>query len=148
MNYVVRARDSFIVVPHLGSLPKNVKADAGGRCVVDSGADQLDRGRARLGCTFRNHAFTLRLRQPSPDDPVQEPPQGLSLAIRMTTPASKLISNLANLGFGGAASVVPVQLRYNAVDRYLYLVDIQDRGLVPIWLDPFPPGVDANQTFF
>ena len=38
-------------------------------------------------------------------------------------------------------------LRYNAIDRRLYLVDIQDRGLVPMSLDPFSSGVDAAETF-
>jgi hypothetical protein len=146
MSYFVRTRDSFVVAQHLGGLPQTVEPDGAGRCVVDANADPLARGRARLGCTFRNHAFTMRLRRPGPDDPVQEPPQGLSLAIRMATPASKLICNLGSLGFGGAASVVPVQLRYSDVDNYLYLVDIQDRGLVPIPLDIFPPGV--TDSFF
>ncbi len=144
MTYFVRTRDSFLVAQHLNGLPQTVAPDGAGRCVVEKGADPLARGRARLGCTFRNHAFTFRMRKPGKDDPVDEPPAGLSLAIRMLTPASKLICNLGSLGFGGAASVVPVQLRYNQVDQYLYLVDIQDRGLVPITLDAFPPGIDSS----
>jgi hypothetical protein len=146
MSFDVHTRNSFTVLHGNFGFDHRVKADGTGRCVVDSAADPLRRARARLGCTFQNHAFELRPLKPGPDDPVQVPPADLALTIQIATPSTKLISNLANLGFGNA-SVVPVALRYNAIDRRLYLVDIQDRGLVPMSLDPFASGVDTTETF-
>ena len=147
MTAFVRTRNSFTVLGELTGFANNVKANAAGACVVDPKGDPLRRGRARLGCTFSNHAFTVRPRKPGPDDPVQEPPVDVTLRIKMQSPAAKLICDLASASGYGAASIVPVQITYSDVDRQLYLIDIQDRGLVPISLDPFARGVDPVYDF-
>jgi len=43
--------------------------------------------------------------------------------------------------------VVPTALRYSEADQRLYMVDVQDRGLVPMTLNPFPVLVNASGTF-
>lgn len=146
MTFDVRARDSFIVVGSEHGFQHRIVADGGGRCVVDHRADPLQRGRVRLGCTFRNQNIEWSAHKPAKDERIQEPPAGLQLAIQVVTPAAKLRVNAGSVGFGGA-TVVPVQLHYNWVDERLYLVDISDRGLVPIILDPLPAAVDSTAAF-
>ena len=60
--------------------------------------------------------------------------------------ANKVTFRAYDLGFGSAA-VVPRQLRYSDVDRKLYLLDINERGLVPIPLDPFPPVLSTGGQY-
>jgi hypothetical protein len=146
MTFDVRARDAFVLVGSEHGFQHRITADAGGRCIVDRSADALQRARVRLGCTFRNQMIEWRPLKPPADERVPEPPAGLQLAIQIVTPAAKLRVNTGSVGFGGA-TVVPVQLRYNWVDELLYLVDISDRGLVPITLDPVPPAVDPTAAF-
>jgi hypothetical protein len=70
----------------------------------------------------------------------------LRLGIGLQSPATKLIFDGTRVGFG-SADVVPVRLRYSDTDRRLYMIDIHDRGLVPIPLDPVPGRLDARNTF-
>jgi hypothetical protein len=143
-SFDVRTRGTFAVVGLDSAFLHRVKANADGRCVVDPQADPLLRGRARLGCTFRNRTLAFHLREPGLDE--RQPLPGVTLEIQNQNPAAKLVLNAALAGFSNA-TIVPVQLRYNDIDRRLYLVDISDRGLVPISLDPFPATVDSAGTF-
>ncbi|MFI5305731.1 MAG: hypothetical protein ACHQ53_00185, partial [Polyangiales bacterium] len=144
LSYEVRTRRSFSVVGDQSGFMHRVKAGADGRCAVDPTTDPLLRGRLRMGCTYRNRSLALRLVPPGPGEP--EPAPGVRLTIRTNTPATPLVLNANNVGFGGAI-VVPTALRYSDPDRRLYMVDIQDRGLVPIPLEPFPVLVDSSGTF-
>jgi hypothetical protein len=146
MTFDVRARDSFVVIGSQHGFQHRITADGSGRCVVDHRADPLQRARVRLGCTFRNQSIEWHALKPRPEERVQEPPAGLQLSMQVITPAVKLRVNAGSVGFGGA-TVVPTQLRYNWVDEMLYLVDISDRGLVPIMLDPLPAAVDVTAAF-
>ena len=146
MTFDVRARDAFIVVGSEHGFEHRIITGGGGRCVVDHRADPLQRARVRLGCTFRNQNIEWAARKPPPEERIQEPPAGLQLAIQVLTPAAKLRVNTGSVGLTGE-TVVPVQLHYNWVDELLYLVDISDRGLVPIILDPVPASVDPSAAF-
>jgi hypothetical protein len=146
MTFDVRARNAFVLIGSQHGFQHRITADSSGRCVVDHQADPLQRARVRLGCTFRNQSIEWHALKPRPEERVQEPPAGLQLSIQVLTPAVKLQVNAGSVGFGGA-TVVPTQLRYNWVDEQLYLVDISDRGLVPITLDPVPAAVDPTAAF-
>ena len=118
LNYVVRTRDSFIVVaatwqPAQASKPTPPAA----ACSTPAPIRSIAAARVSVA-RFRNHAFTIRSHKPGPDDPVLEP-AARPVARDPDVDAGRQadLVNLANLGFGGAASVVPVQMHYNAVDR-------------------------------
>jgi hypothetical protein len=55
----------------------------------------------------------------------------------MQTPARKLTVDLSSNGFA-RTDVIPVYMRYNDIDRTLYVVDIHSRGLLPVRLDAVP----------
>jgi hypothetical protein len=143
-SFDVRTHGTFAVVGLQSGFLHRVKADADGRCIVDQGADPLQRGRARLGCTFRSRTLAFHMREPAADE--HQPLPGVTLEVQNQNPATKLILNASLAGFSNL-TIVPVQLRYNDIDRRLYLVDISDRGLVPISLDPFAATVDSTGTF-
>ena len=44
-------------------------------------------------------------------------------------------------------TVIVEQLRYSETDQRLYMVDINERGLVPIPLDPFPAALSSGGQF-
>jgi hypothetical protein len=144
LSYEVRTRRSFAMVGDQSGFMHRVREGEDGRCVVDSAADPILRGRVRMGCTFRNRSLAFRLAPPETGEP--EPTPGVRLLVRTATPAGPLILNTNNVGFGSAI-VVPTALRYSEADQRLYMVDVQDRGLVPMTLNPFPVLVNASGTF-
>lgn len=147
VGFEVRSSQAFTVRGTFTGFQHRVVATGSlGRCQVDDTMDPLLAGRARLGCTFRNHSLQFALPAADPDnDPDQL--QGVRLDLGFSSNALKLGFQGGNLGGFGAATVVTEQLRYNPVDKRLYLVDINDRGLVPIGLQPFPPVIGSNGQF-
>ncbi len=137
LEYVVRTRGSFSVQGNASGFVHRVVAHESGRCTVDREQDARLRGRAWLGCTFRNRTLQVRPWLAADPDDVTPVPRNVRLRTQVFTPATKvqLDGNLA--GFT-TTTTVPIQLFFNAVDERLYLMDIHRRGLVPISLDPFP----------
>jgi hypothetical protein len=144
ISFSVNSQDAFTVWGAESGFQHRVRANPVGRCQVDPAGDPLRVGRARLGCEFRNHSLQFRLGPAPPGDRVQL--IGVELAVSFTSRASKLVMRAYDLGFGNA-SVVAQQLRYSDVDGRLYLVDINERGLLPIPLDPFPPALSTAAQF-
>ncbi len=144
LSFEVNTRGMFRVHGGQSGFQHRVHATAVGRCVVDPGADALLRGRARFGCTFRNRSVAFRIRPLASAGQTLDP--GVALLIQTVTPAVHLLLNANAVGLGGT-TVVPSELRYSDADGWLYLVDIANRGLVPIPLDPFPAAVDSSGTF-
>jgi hypothetical protein len=142
INFEVRTWKSSTVTGVHAGFPHRVKTEPDGRCVFDPDADPLLRGRAWAGCAFRNRTIAFALQTLEEDKLLPF----ATLVIGNQTSAVKLVLN-ANASSYTNLSVVPVQLRYNAVDQRLYLVDISDRGLMPIPVNPFPPSVDPSQSF-
>lgn len=143
-NFEVRTSQAFTVRGAFSGFEHHVRANDANRCQIDANGDPLMRGRARLGCTFRNHSVQFRLLADSTVDATQR--QGVVLQAAYSSRAVKLIFHGNDLGFG-AATVVPVQLRYSDVDRKLYMVDVNDRGLLPIPLDKFPPSLTSSGQY-
>jgi hypothetical protein len=145
-NFEVRTSQAFTVRGALSGFEHHVRANGANRCEIDASGDPLMRGRARLGCTFRNHSVQFKLRRADPDGVDATQRLGVVLQAAYSSRAIKLIFHANDLGFG-AATVVPVQLRYSDVDRKLYLVDVNDRGLLPIPLDSFPPSLTSSGQY-
>jgi hypothetical protein len=142
LTFQVQARAGFVVHGTQSGFVHRVHADADGRCAIDASIDPLRNGRALMGCTFRNHAVAFRIRKPAG----LRPTAGLTLRVQTVSPATQLFLDAKSVGLSGA-TVVPAELRYSGVDQRLYLVDTQDRGLIPIPLNPFPLVVSSAGTF-
>jgi hypothetical protein len=145
-DFEVRSSQAFTVRGAFSGFEHHVRANDANRCQIDKSGDPLMRGRARMGCIFRNHSVQFGLEAPGPDSVDATQRLGVILQAAYSSRAARLIFHANDLGFG-AATVVPVQLRYSDVDRKLYLVDINDRGLVPIPLDSFPPSLTSTGQY-
>jgi hypothetical protein len=139
--FEVRALDQFVVTGSQSGFLHRVRTTTAGRCVVDPDADPLRQGRARPGCTYRNPAVQFQLHRRRGGELPTKP--GTTFVANIGTPVGKLQVNVARGGFG-SVNVIATQLRYNEVDRLLYLVDVHSRGLVPIQLDPVLPFVSTS----
>jgi hypothetical protein len=146
MNFHVRAQNSFQVSGYNTGFQHRVGATSTGRCVVDPGKRPELQGRARAGCIFHNGSVSFGLASPGADD--REPKPGVQLQIGLRSPLPKVVLDAGDLG-GDKAHVVPIQLRYLSFARELYLVDINERGLIPIPAGDraFPPRVDSTLTY-
>lgn len=145
--FSVRTRDAFTIVGVQSGFRHGVIGNGAGRCVVDPATQATGHGRARRGCTFQNGAFAFRLRPAGATE--QRLSVGLEWYLRLQSPVPRLYFDGNYLGSSlGQAHVLPVQLRYLAPLRWLYLVDIHERGLVPIPAGdaPFPQAIDATLT--
>jgi len=145
MSFVVRARDALTVEGLQLGFTQNVVQNAAGRCQVDPKASNLQKNRARPGCTFDNGTVAFRMRALAQEE--SAPKAGSRFLLQLRSPAPRMAFDANNLGYS-QARVLPVQLRYLDVTRELYLVDIHERGLVPIPAgdQPFPPAIDATLT--
>jgi hypothetical protein len=123
-----------------------VIANAAGRCVIDPAANPLREGRAWAGCTYQNAALAFRMRAPELGE--RAPATGVQLLIQLSSPVGRAVFDAGNLGLE-RTNVLPTQMRYVDFNRGLFLVDIDERGLVPIPAGdaPFPNSVDATLTF-
>jgi hypothetical protein len=146
MNFYVRAQNSFQVSGYNTGFQHRVGATSTGRCVVDPNKSPELQGRARAGCVFHNGSVSFALDNLGADD--REPQPGVQLQIGLRSPLPKAVLDAANLG-SDKAHVVPIQLRYLSISRELYLVDINERGLIPIPAGDraFPPRVDSTLTY-
>lgn len=146
VNFDVRSSQAFTVIGAQTGFQHHVRANGAKRCQVDLEGDPLLHGRARLGCSFRNHSLQFQLRAPGDNDLGPIDRLGVGLQIGFANRAAKLVFHAYDLGFG-TATVVPVQLRYSDVDRKLYLLDSNDRGLVPISVAPFPSALTSSGQY-
>jgi hypothetical protein len=146
MSFQIRTQDSFQVSGYNTGFQHRVMASRTGRCVVDPTKSPELQGRARAGCVFRNGSVSFSLRSPGADD--REPQPGVQLLLGVRSPLPKLFLDAGDLGYD-KARVIPTQLRYLAIGRQLYLVDISERGLIPIPAgdQPFPARVDSTLTY-
>jgi hypothetical protein len=146
MNFHVRAQNSFQVSGYNTGFQHRVGATSTGRCVVDPSKSPALQGRARAGCVFDNGSVSFALASPGADD--REPQPGVQLQIGLRSPLPKVVLNAGDLG-NDKAHVVPIQMRYLPISRELYLVDINERGLIPIPAGDraFPPRVDSTLTY-
>jgi hypothetical protein len=146
MSFVVRLKQAFLVQGDDSGFQHRVVANSAQRCSIDPAANRVREGRAWPGCTFQNGAIAFHVRGQGQGEP--PPATGVQLLVKLNTPLPSAMFDAANLGLG-RTSVLPVQMRYLEFSRYLYLVDIYDRGLVPIPAGdgPFPASVDATLTF-
>jgi len=134
----VRTLDSFVVLgSQSGFQHRVVKRENDGRCTVDAKVDPLRTGRAWRGCEFRNRKLQLRPSLGGGDRPDREPPRGLVLQLDLATSGVTMSFDARRQSLGVSA-LVPTMLKYNAINRYLYLVDSYRGGLIPISTDPFP----------
>jgi hypothetical protein len=145
LSFEVRSYRAFTVTGGGTGFAHRVRANAAGRCQVDPDGDPLLRGRARLGCTFANHVFELRF---GADDRLQSepPPAGTRFEIAVSSRARKVFLDARQVGFS-PATVVATDLVWNPIDEYMYLVDIADRGLLPISVDPVPPTLGTRYQY-
>jgi hypothetical protein len=144
ISFAVHTRDAFTVWGAQSGFQHRVRANTAHRCVIDPDpALALRSGRARPGCEFRNSSLQFKLAEPPGDAQLA----GVELITSFNSRAIKLVMRAYDLGFG-SASVVTEQLRYSDVEGgALYMVDINDRGLLPIPLDPFPSALSSGAQF-
>lgn len=146
LGFEVRSYQAFTVLSGKTGFQHHVIATGAlGRCQVDPAGDPLRVGRARLGCGFRNHSIQFQLPPEDTDEDLTRL-ANVALDLAFASPASKVIFRGGDLGFG-SATVIVEQLRYSETDQRLYMVDINERGLVPIPLDPFPAALSSGGQF-
>jgi hypothetical protein len=143
VNFDVRSQQAFTVRGSDSGFQHHVVTNSAGRCQVDPDGDALRVGRARVGCPFRNHSLQFQL---GAEGVTRSDFSGVELRTGFSSSAIKLTFRGFDLGFG-SATVVPVQLRYSETDQKLYLIDIHDRGLLPIPLDSFPIRLSSAEQY-
>jgi hypothetical protein len=145
ISFEVRSYRAFTVTGGGTGFGHRVRANDAGRCQVDAEGDPLLRGRARLGCTFANHVFELRFGADDRDLSIPPLP-GTRFEIAVSSRARKVFLDARQIGFS-PATVVATDLVWNPIDEYMYLVDIADRGLLPISVDPVPPTLGTRYQY-
>jgi hypothetical protein len=139
VSFEVRSYHAFTVTTNSSGFAHRVRANAAGRCQIDPDGDPLMRGRARAGCTFTNHTFQLRFAADRPE-------RDTRFEIGVGSRARKLTFDATQAGYS-AATVVTTDLAFNPIDEKLYLVDISDRGLLPIGVDPLPAALSSSYQY-
>lgn len=145
LSFEVRSYRAFTVTGNGSGFAHRVRANAAGRCEVDPSGDAQQRGRARVGCTFTNHTVELRFGADGRNDE-RPPPRDTTFEIGLGSRARKLVFDATQAGFA-PATVLATDLAFNPIDERLYLVDISDRGLLPIGVDPFPPVLSTRYQY-
>ncbi len=145
VSFEVRSYHAYTVTTNSSGFAHRVHANAAGRCQIDPDGDALLRGRARLGCTFTNHTFQLRFAV-GEDVEKSRPPRDTRFEIGLGSRARKLVFDATQAGYS-AATVVTTDLAFNPIDERLYLVDISDRGLLPIPVDPLPAVLSSSYQY-
>jgi hypothetical protein len=139
LSYQVHSRESYVVVSNgsIGFQHRVTVDSATQRCVIDKTLNPLHDGRARPGAVFDNGVIAFKPRTGNPE-------AGTLLALYGYSNTTKLILDAASLSTGELRGVLPVDVEYGPVDHQLYVVDITQRGLIQVPLDPMPTAVDAS----
>jgi len=144
VSFEVRSYHAFTMTSTGSGFAHRVQANAAGRCQVDPDGDALLHGRARVGCTFTNHTLSLRFGAEGRLD--VPPPRDTRFEVGLGSRARKLVFDATQDGYS-PATVVTTDLAFNPIDETLYLVDISDRGLLPIGVDPLPAALSSSYQY-
>jgi hypothetical protein len=139
LAYQIHTRESFVVVSNSSiGFQHRVVTDSGSQhCVVDKSQDPKHDGRAHPGAVFDNGVIAFKTKPGNPE-------AGTVLTLYSYSNTTKLILDVASLSTGELRGVLPVDVEYGPVDHQLYVVDITQRGLIQVPLDPMPTAVDAS----
>lgn len=139
--YDIRARGGYLVSGGRSGFSHRTVAGTDGRCVLDPEADVRNGGRAWPGELFENHSVRFQVAN-------RPPREGLvRLSFLVQDLAPKAVFDGGNVVSQRLDGVLPEDLRYNPLDQQLYMVDIHQRGLVPIDLDPLPVAVSSSADY-
>jgi hypothetical protein len=141
LSFQVHARDSFVVKSSgATSFVHRIKKNgADGHCEIDPSLPETSNGRAYPGKRFDNGVIAF---QPSAGD--YDPRAVLRLTSSSSTP--KLFFNAGDVVSTILRGVMPVDVRYSAVDNRMYVLDVTTRGLMPVPLDPMPLTLDLSYS--
>jgi hypothetical protein len=116
-----------------------VKNGADGHCELDPSQPATRSGRAYPGERFDNGVIAFQ-----PSAGAYDPRAVLRLTSTSSTP--KLFFNAGDVVSTILRGVMPVDLRYSAVDNRMYVLDVTTRGLMPVPLDPMPLTLDLSYS--
>jgi len=137
--YEVHSTRSYAVAGDLSGLLHRVVADATAACTVDTTRDPRLFSRAlpdpndddgSNDIFFANPLVSFRLSAPSIAF------RQVDLQFTIGTIAPKLIADIALVPGGRRIGVVPNEIFFSPLDHNLYVLDIAQRGLVELTLDP------------
>jgi hypothetical protein len=137
LSFEVHVSTSYTVLSQTAaSFRHRVVADpTSRRCVINQELDPKRISRAYEGMVFDNGFVAFKTLAKAPPEPLTR------LRLVSTSAVPKLVLDASALSGAILYGVLPVELKYNDIDRTLYVVDINARGLIPVPLDPFPSAV-------
>jgi hypothetical protein len=131
MGFYIRTRDSFQVSGSRSGFEHGVIVNQNERCVVDPARATAAQGRALAGCTFDNGSVAFRIRPSQSAAGEREPKTDVRLELRLRSPATGLLL-LGGQAATDTTQILTEEIRYLDVDRQLYLVDSNQRGLIAL----------------
>lgn len=123
VSYEVRTSGEYAVVGSATGFLHRMHAIASGECAVDESKSALLTGRARPSLPFSNSVVALQIGDPNAN----------ATLTRLTFQTQ---GHPIPLGLSLSSGSLPDALKYNPMDRRLYMLDSVLRGLVQVQLDP------------